>query len=345
MKMKAAVLRQFGQPLTLEAMPVPVPGDDDVIVRVMACGVDGTDLKLRDGFGYTPELPFVMGHEIAGVVENVGQSVTDFRPGDRVAVYNFLNCGRCVYCMTYREQLCPNMAGVMGVLRVHGGYAEFVRVPAQQLLRIPENVSWEDAAVCCDAVLTALHAVDRAHLRLGETVLIVGVGGVGSAAIQIARLSGADVIAVDRDARREAWAMANGARVFIAAQDDTDWRQQVMHLTEGAGVACAIDIVGTETTLNLSLQSLQRGGRMLVVGYTPDQFAVAGKYLAQNELEIIGTRAGRRQDLVNALRLVAETRLRSIVQHRFRLDEVNAALDLLSAGNAIGRIVLTYAAS
>lgn len=341
--MKAAVLQQFGQPLSLTDIAQPAPGEGEVVLRTMACGIDGTDLKLCDGFGYTPDLPFVMGHEIAGTVSEVGRGVAGVNVGDRVVVYNFMFCGKCFYCLTHREQLCLNMRGVVGVLNAPGGYAEYVKVPAQQLIPIPDSVGWEDAAVSCDAALTAVHALERSRLRLGESVVIIGVGGVGSVLVQLARLAGARVIAVDHDQRRAGWARGNGAHHFIDSSAETDLSQAIRDLTDGIGAACVIDVVGREATMHAAFNGLQRGGRMVVVGYTPDHFPVPGKQLAQNELEVIGTRAGRRQDLINALNLMAGEQLKSIVRHRFALEQVNDALDHLRAGAAIGRIVLTHA--
>jgi 2-desacetyl-2-hydroxyethyl bacteriochlorophyllide A dehydrogenase len=342
--MKAAVLREFGQPLTIEALQQPSPGNGEVVLQTMACGIDGTDLKLCDGFGYTPDLPFVMGHEIVGIVSDVGQDVSGFQVGERVAVYNFLFCGHCVFCLTNREQLCANMRGVMGVLKRYGGYAEYVSVPARQLVRIPDTVTWEDAAVSCDAALTAVHALERSQLRLGETVAVIGIGGVGSVLVQLARLGGARVIAIDQDADRAEWAAENGAHYFLDSRSVTDIPQAVRDLTDGLGAARVIDVVGKEVTMNAGLNSLQRGGRMVVVGYTPEHYALSGKQLAQNELEVIGTRAGRRQDLINALSLMAAGQLRSIVRYRYALELVNEALAHLRSGTARGRIVLSYRA-
>lgn len=338
--MKAARLRHFGQPLTLDEVEQPSPGRDEVVLQVKACGIDGTDLKLCDGFGYSPQLPFIMGHEIAGVVHEIGDGAHDFSPGDRVVVYNFVICGHCFFCLTHREQLCMNMRGVMGVLNVHGGYAEYVKAPAQQLVRIPDGVAWEDAATACDAGLTAYHALERSRLRLDETVVIIGVGGVGSVLVQLAHLAGVVVIAVDHDARRAQWAQDNGAHHFIESGNAGDIPRAVHDLTGGMGAACVIDVVGKEATMHAGFNSLRRGGRMVIVGYTPDHYPVPGKQLAQNELEVIGTRAGRRQDLINVLGLMASGKLKSIVRYRYALRQVNDALDHLRAGAAIGRIVL-----
>src|SRR5437764_10232897 len=153
--MKAAVLKAFGAPLSIEEVDDPRPGPDDAVIRVMACGIDGTDLKLLDGFGYTPDLPFIMGHEPAGVVEAIGERVTAFKPGDRVITYNFLIPPESAWYQSEREQLCPDMLGVIGVKGHHGGYAERLRVAARQLILIPEQVGWREAAVHCDAGVTA----------------------------------------------------------------------------------------------------------------------------------------------------------------------------------------------
>ena len=129
--MKAATLRAFKQPLEWQEVSTPSPEPDEVLVQVMACGIDGTDLKLLDGFGYTPDLPFIMGHEVAGVVTEAGYRVTGFEEGDRVIAYNFTTCGECLPCRTYREQICVNMGGVLGAKDRHGGYAEYVAIPGR----------------------------------------------------------------------------------------------------------------------------------------------------------------------------------------------------------------------
>ena len=213
--MKAALLRKIGEPLSLEELPLPQPGADEALLRVRACGIDGTDLKLLDGFGYVPELPFVMGHEIAGEVVACGANAHDFAPGDRAVVYNFVTCGSCVYCCTFHDQLCVNMRGIVGILDVPGGYAEYVCLPAQQLIRLPDGVSFADGATCCDAGMTALHAVDRADVNIGDRALVIGIGGVGSVVTQILSASGVEVIAVDIDSDKESWALEQGAAVFL----------------------------------------------------------------------------------------------------------------------------------
>ena len=338
--MKAAVLRAFGEPLAIEEIAAPRPGPGEALLRVRACGIDGTDLKLLDGFGYVPELPFVMGHEIAGEVVECGADVAEFASGDRVAVYNFVTCGACAYCRGFRDQLCLDMGGIVGILDVPGGYADYVCLPAQQLIRLPDEVSYEDGATCCDAGMTALRAVDRADVNNGDRVLVIGVGGVGSVVTQILAASGVEVIAVDTDVAKESWARAQGAASFLSLGAD-DLVADVLRRSAGLGIDRVIDVVGLEETMRAGFAVLRRGGRMVVVGYTPEAFPLPGKELAQNEKEVLGTRAGRRDDLRTCLGLFGAGKLRSIVRATYPLRRVNEALEALRGG-VTGRIVLTY---
>ena len=337
--MKAAVLREFGKPLSLEEVETPQPGADEVLIRVVACGIDGTDLKLLEGFGYRPDLPFVTGHEPAGVVHEVGSAVTDLKPGDRVITYNFTTCGNCFLCRTHRENLCPNMTAVVGVRVGPGGHAEFLKVPARQVVAFPETIPFTDAAVLCDAGITALHAVDRAGIRLGESVAVIGVGGVGSYAVQFAKLAGARVIAVDvTDAKTERALELGADEAINSARQDAV--PAIHDLTEKWGVDCVIDIVGKQATIGIGVDALCNSGRIVIVGYTPEEYALSGKRIAQNELQIIGTRCGRKQDLINTVRLVAEGKTQSIVTDQLPLDQINDALDKLRSGKVLGRLVL-----
>jgi propanol-preferring alcohol dehydrogenase len=339
---RAAVLKAFGQALSIEQIEEPRAGPDDAVVRVIACGIDGTDLKLLDGFGYTPDLPFVMGHEPAGIVESVGANVRGVKPGDRVITYNFLIPRASAWFQSEREQLCPDMLGVIGIKGHSGGYAEKLAVPAHQLVRVPDSLAWHDAAVHCDAGVTAYHAVRRSRLALGETALVIGVGGVGSFAVQFAMLSGARVIAVERTEAKHAWARTLGVRDILGVENVGG---AVSELTDGRGADCVIDIVGSEATMAIALDAVAVGGRIALVGYTPDSFILPGNRLAQNEIEVIGSRCGSRRELVEALRLSAEGRVRSIVTDREPLERVNEAVAKLRNGEVLGRLVLDVVAA
>ncbi|MDE0670637.1 MAG: alcohol dehydrogenase catalytic domain-containing protein [Caldilineaceae bacterium SB0662_bin_9] len=337
--MHAAVLERFGEPLVWREMPEPVPESHEVVLVVRACGIDGTDLKLMDGFGYEPELPFVPGHEISGVVDSVGSAVTGLRPGMPAIVYNFETCGVCALCRVGRTQLCLDMGSVMGVLQAHGGMAEYVKVSARQVVPVSEALSSVDAATCCDAGLTAHHAIDRAGLKSGETVLVVGAGGVGSYVVQLVRRAGASPIVAELGMAKQAWARTMGATAVVDGAASS-WTAALETIGVGGGVDCVLDIVGTRVTMQAGLEALRPGGRIVLVGYTPDDLQAAGKDLAQREIQILGTRAGTRRDLEAAAGLLTDGSLQSIVTRTFPMDEVNTALALLRSGKANGRIVL-----
>ncbi|MXZ24778.1 MAG: alcohol dehydrogenase catalytic domain-containing protein [Caldilineaceae bacterium SB0665_bin_21] len=337
--MLAAVLERFGAPLVWREVPALAPEPHEVVLAVRACGIDGTDLKLMEGFGYEPELPFVPGHEIAGVVDSVGADVDDLEPGTKAIVYNFETCGVCALCRVGRTQLCQNMGSVMGVLKAQGGMAEYVKVSARQVVPVSAALAWVDAATCCDAGLTAHHAVDRAALQAGETALVVGAGGVGSFVVQLVSRAGARAIVAELGEAKQSWAREMGA-VAVLDGAAPSWSADLQAVGAGDGVDCVLDIVGTRTTMRAGLAALRPGGRMVLVGYTPDDLQAAGKNLAQRELQILGTRAGTRRDLEAAASLLADGSLHSIVTRTFPMEHVNLALALLRSGQANGRIVL-----
>jgi alcohol dehydrogenase, propanol-preferring len=341
--MKAAVLQAVGQPLVLAEVPLPTLGPDDVLVQTRACGICGTDLHMHAGWGYQPALPFVMGHEPSGVVAAVGANVRRVRVGERVVVNIFYACGDCFYCRTDRETQCTQLGGILGVLTHWGGYGEYFRVPARQVFALPEAISFAEGAVIADAVVTAVHAVQRGRVAPGERVAVLGVGGCGSAVLQIAQLYGAAAIGVDQSEAKRAHALALGAAAAVNGQA-VDPVAAVREWAGGAGVQCVIDTVGSAASVPQALGMLARGGRLVILGYTQDRPALDPRQVAVNELEIIGTRSGGRQCTAEAIRLVADPRWRPIVTDTFPIGEVNAALEHLRSGAALGRIVLTFEA-
>ena len=339
--MRAAVLRATGKPLNFETLPDPGIGPRDVLVRTAACGICGTDVHIQDGWGYTPSLPFVMGHETCGVVASIGANVERFAVGDRVVPNIFFTCGHCVYCRTNRETLCINLDGILGVLKHWGGYASYFGIPERQLFRLPNAISFTEGAIIADAVVTAVHAAETGRVSAGETVVILGVGGCGGAAVQVCAMRGARVIAVDRGAAKKDRALTLGAHDALDATS-LDVVRSVRELTDGSGPSCVIDAVGTAATLQQGVEMLARGGRLVVLGYTQDRYQLDPRQIAVNELQILGTRSGGRQSTADAIHLVADKRWRSIVSDVLPVEHVNEALDLMRSGRALGRIVLTF---
>jgi propanol-preferring alcohol dehydrogenase len=339
--MQAALLHTLGQPLTFADVPTPAPGPGEVLVRTRACGICGTDLHLLDGWGYTPALPFVMGHEPAGVVAEVGAGVTGFAPGDRVVPNIFYSCGNCAFCRVDRETQCLRLGGILGVLNHWGGYGEYFTIPARQLRHLPENIQLSEGAVIADAVVTAVHAVQRGRVAPGETVAIIGVGGCGSAALQVAAQAGARVIGLDVTNTKRQRALALGADAALNLTN-TPLPEAVRGLTGGLGADVIIDTVGSAETIQQAAGALARGGRLVVLGYTQERPALDPRQIAVNELEIVGTRSGGLADTALAIRAVAHPSWKPIVTDSFPIAQANEALAHLRAGRALGRIVLTF---
>ena len=326
--MRAAVLEEFGKPLAVRQMEVPGIGRHDALVKVRYCGVCGTDLKIRSGRWGTADLPMIMGHEASGEVAEVGPEVSDFRPGDRVVVNFYVTCAMCGYCRQGRDTLCDHVR--QHGFNIDGGFAEYFRTPAANLCRVPEHVPLEEACILACAVSTSYHAVTkRASIYPGTTVALVGTGGVGLHALQMARLAGGWTVAVDVSEDRLAIARKLGADATVDAREG-DFHQRVRELTDGQGVDVVMEFAANEHTLESSYLSLKRGGRLVFVGYGPEQPLTLKPHEAvRNELEVVGSRAASTQELRETMDLVAQGRIRPIIDQYLPLDDVEHAYDLL----------------
>lgn len=340
--MKAVVFDAHGGPEVLELREVadPVARAGEAVVEVMACGVNHLDLWVRRGLrGLDLEMPHILGNDVAGRVAAVGEGVTHVRPGDRVVVLPTLSCGVCPACYAGDDNLCRDY-DVLGRRR-NGGYAERVAVPAANLLPCPESLAWEEAAAIPLVFLTAWHMlVGRAALRPGETVLVIGGGsGVGSAAIQIARLIGARVIATAGSDPKLERARALGAHEAVS-HGAADFAKQVLALTGGAGVDVVLEHVGG-AVFEQAARALARNGRLVTCGatiggkVTLDVNALFGKHLA-----LMGSWMGRRSELVEVLTFVRSGALQPVVDSVMPLAEARRAHEKLEAREAFGKIVL-----
>lgn len=338
--MKALVLKEFGGPLTLEEVPVPRPGPDEALLRVDACGVDQFDLTIRDGKFPTARAPIILGHEIAGTVTEIGANVTNVAPGDRVVSTLYLTCGRCRYCLSGRETICADFRGYVGI-HTPGAYAEYTTVPVVNLVRLPEQIPFAEASIIANAIGTPYHAfTKRARLAPGEHVIITGAGGgVGTHAIQLARLMGAFVMAVDSGTEKLALAHELGADItFDSAQGDFSARAR--EWTDGQGAEVILELVGP-ATFESSFKSLARAGRMVVVGsHSGAALTASPQAMIANEWEILGSRNVTKRELAEVVALVAAGLIRPIVTGRYPLDEVETLHRRLRHREIIGRVVV-----
>lgn len=341
--MKALVFAQHGDldQVSLSDVTRPTIGPDDVLLEVRAAALNRLDLWVLEGWpGLNLKLPHVMGSDGAGVVAEVGANVNDVQAGDRVAVNPTLSCGRCHYCQTGRDNMCDEFA-IIGE-HVAGFAAEYVAVPARNLLPLPEEVPFTAAAAASLVYVTAWRSlIKRGRLRAGESILIVGAGGgVNTAAIQIASLAGAEPIYVvgSSDDKLDR-AKTLGGDVLINREKE-EWGKAIYKATGKQGVDVVVDNVGA-ATFYTSLRSLKKGGRLLTVGNTSGPtFKFDNRLMFAKHLSIIGSTMGTQADYEEVMGLIFNGRLHPVIDSVHDLDEGPEVLRKLRDGEVIGKLVL-----
>ena len=343
--MKAAFFRTHGGPEVMEYgdLPAPQPGAGEVLVQIKAAAMNRVDKWVRDGWpGLKLELPHIPGSDGAGVVAEVGPGRppgSPLQPGDRVVINTSVGCGTCDFCAAGQDNLCSQWHLLGETTR--GTDAEFVAVPERQLLRLPDDFPFEQAAAAALVFQTAWHSlVTRGQLRAGETVLVVGAGGgVNTASIQIAKLAGCTVYVVGSDAAKCARAQALGADVTIDRSQD-DWGRKVYQLTNKCGVDVVVDNVGAATMMT-SLRCARKGGRILTVGNTAGaKFEFDNRYMFGKHLSLIGSTMSTRADFAAVMGLVFAGKLKPVIDAAFPLSDIRAAHERLERGEVFGKIVL-----
>jgi propanol-preferring alcohol dehydrogenase len=336
--MKAVLMNEE----TLAVGELPAPAREDwAVVDVKAAGVCGSELHFLDGMVPAPFADFVLGHEIAGVVRSVpaGAAVA---PGDRVAVYNFVGCGQCRPCRTGHESICTDPQAQLG-WTANGGFAEQVAVPPANLLKLPDSVSFEAAAVLSCSGMTAVHAATLAGASFGQTAVVDGVGGVGLMVIQVLAVAGLRVLAVADAQSKAALALESGAAEVIVIEGGDDYEvrpDRVRAKTAGAGADYFFELVGTEASMRAGIRSLARRGTAVLVGYTEEELRIHPIDLILSEARIFSSVAASRHDLETAIALAAEGKLSVAIDTAYPLDEFETAIARLRAREVRGRNVL-----
>lgn len=341
--MRAAIFHEAHAPLRIEEWPTPEPRDDEVLVRVAACGLCHTDLHYIDhGVPTAKRPPLILGHEATGAVARAGSQVTSVKTGDRVLLPAVLPCGACFACRTGRENICLNMR--MFGNDVDGAYAEYVIAPAKDIFILPDEIPLVEGAIIADAVTTPYHAVkNRAEVRPGDTVVVYGCGGVGLNVVQFARLAGGIVIAVDIAEEKLEHAKRLGATATINPKaEQAGVAKAVRKLTGGMGADIAIEAIGVPATMRDAFSALRPGGRLVVVGYSDQEVALNAGRVMYREMEVRGSLGCRPVDYPRVIELARAGRIEvaSLVTARFPLDEINAGLDALRAGRGIRSVVV-----
>ncbi len=339
--MKALVLREYEHPMLLEDCSVSEPTGSDVLLRVRAAGLCGTDLKLYRGKNPRLKLPLVLGHEFAGEIAAVGRDAHQRRIGERVVAYMYMNCGQCEMCLSGHENLCSNRRGFFGFDR-DGGFSEYVIVPEANLVPFPENVTFEEAAILGDAVATSWHAVrTQADLRPSQTLMVVGLGGLGLHAVQCGRACGGEVIAVDSVQPKLEMARQNGAQHIVNSAVG-DYSNEVRKLTGGKGADAVVIFRPHAEEIVQAIKCVKPGGVVVMVAYIDigKTLDLDQRFIQSMEVRLTGARGNTRKELIEVVQLVARGLLRPLIAGHYPLEKTNEALSQLSTGQITGRIVL-----
>jgi len=341
--MKAMVLRKKNEPFVLEERPDPKAGSGEAVARVIACGSGLTIHHARSG-RVAINYPIIIGHEVLGEIVETGSGVQGFKSGDIVTLHCYLSCGHCRWCRVNREPLCDNLLGFVG-RHVDGGYAEFIKLPARNFIHVPEGIDYKnhpaEVAVICDAIATPYKVVRRARIAPLETVAVFGAGGgLGIHMVMMARWAHARVIAVDISAGKLGKCREVGAEAVVDASKE-NVVEALRDLTGGMGVDVAVDFVSSVSTLEAAAESLGKGGRLVTLGgYSPQPFRASASRLLNGELEIMGSRAFTKQEIIESLDLCARGQVWPLVTETYRLEEAEKVHARLEAGRITGRAAI-----
>jgi propanol-preferring alcohol dehydrogenase len=344
--MKAMVLHAPNTPFSLDEVPDPKPGPGEAVAKIFSCGSGLTIQHIKAG-RMEVEFPRIIGHEITGVIVEIGEGVTELEVGDPVTSYYYLTCGHCKWCRANRETLCENLAGNVG-REVDGGYAEYMKLPARTFLKLPEGLDYKTypahVGVITDAISTPYKVVRRARIEPPDTVAVFGAGGgVGIHMLMMARWAhaarviGVDIAADKFDACREA-----GADDMINPTDG-DVIEQLKELTGGRGVDVAIDFVSSKATLEAAAGALGTAGRMVTLGGAGAQFTADAKAMLFSEQDLLGSKYATKQEVMETLEVAARGEVWPLVTEIRPLAEAEAVHDLVEKGEVTGRAALLVA--
>jgi len=338
--MKAAVFHEKARELKIEIVPDPKVPQGWALIKVRAAGVCGTELHFLDGLFPPGKMPFILGHEIAGDVAEAPKD-SKWKRGDRVAIYNLMNCGSCRSCRSGWDELCTSPLGQLGFTH-DGGYAELVTAPVNSLVSLPDELSYADGAVLSCGGISARHAVRLSGIGLLDTVAVDGVGGVGLMVAQVAKLTGARVLAIADSSEKAELMRKVGIDESIVIDNYDGLSKKILAKTDGRGLDAFFELVGTRDSTREGLLSLASLGRFVIIGYTKDHLDVDPLWTVIGERKLLASVQGAKRDLEDVLQLAKQGKIKTVIQNKFALEEVNKALEALRLRKSLGRNVLVF---
>jgi propanol-preferring alcohol dehydrogenase len=341
--MKAARLHAIGEKLRIDNVELPEIGSNDVIVEIQASGICHSDLNYRDGVARVGKLPIILGHEIAGLILKTGEHVKRLEEDERVCIHYIRSCGKCSLCCAGKENFCEQYQ--MIGKDIDGGFAEYIKVPASNVLRLPHDLPFEQACILGCAVSTAYHALRRGRICAGDTVVICGVGGLGTQAVSLAKiLKARRVVAVDISDEKLELAKKLGADEIVNPATE-GLAPRIDETTGGKLADLVLDFVGAPEVIEEEMRCVGKGGRLVLVGIGEGNINVSPyETIIGKEMELVGVNDHLRSELAELVDMVASGKMdlsRSIT-HRVHLDEVNTGFDILEEriGNPIRVVVV-----
>ncbi|MGB6674750.1 MAG: alcohol dehydrogenase [Candidatus Nitrosopolaris sp.] len=349
--MKAARIVKVNEKLEIQQVETPKPRGSQVLVKVQSSGVCHSDIHLWEGYyeGVGGELlkttdrgvnyPLTPGHEIAGIVDSLGEQAEGFNNNDKVLVYPWIGEGLCPACRIGEQNLCdkPRSLGVY----MDGGYAEYVLVPSYKyLVKISDGMDIDASATLSCSALTAYGAVKNANLKPDDNVVIVGAGGLGLMAIQLAKaVTGARIIAMDLDDKKLEFAKKEGADTTVNSKNE-DPVKTIMELTDKMGADAVIDFVNASKTVETDMQFLRRRARVVLVGLFGGELKLSLVTMPTRAYKLIGSYTGTLSDMIELVSLARRGVIKPVVSNRFKLDQATDALTMLRDGKILGRGVI-----
>jgi len=348
---KAARIVKVNEKLEIQQLETPKPRGSQVLVKVQSSGVCHSDIHLWEGYyegvGGQPlkttdrgvNYPLTPGHEVAGIVDSLGEQAEGFSKDDKVLVYPWIGEGLCPACRIGEENLCdkPRSLGVY----MDGGYAEYVLVPSYKyLVNLGDGMDTDASATLSCSALTAYGAVKNASLKPADNVVIVGAGGLGLMAIQLAKaVTGARIIAMDLDDKKLEFAKKEGAATTINSKNE-DAVKAVMELTDKKGADAVIDFVNASKTVETDMQLLRRRARVVLVGLFGGELKLSLVTMPTRAYRLIGSYTGTLSDMIELVSLARRGVIKPVVSNRFKLDQATDALTMLKEGKILGRGVI-----
>lgn len=338
--MKAVVLPNFNAPFEVRELPIPQPGPGEVLIKVMSSGLCLTDVHIQEGILKTVKPPYTPGHELAGIVVKLGEGVDNIKIGQHMCGWIDVVCHKCNMCKMGRANLCLNRVRI-GFER-DGSHAEYVVIPAENVMPISEDIPWPSAAVIPDAVACMYNAIKvQGKVKPGDKILIAGMGALGIQGVQIAKHLGATVFVSGRTDAKLELAKNFGADGTINTRN-VELQQEIARLTNGDMCDVIVDLIGTSSSIDEQLKCLRPGGKIIAAAYASETFTVNYQEIVIKEKEIIGIRGASPEALKEAIRLVENKIIDPYVCKLWTIDEVNEAIEALRNFKNLARTAFTF---